>query len=298
MAVNKPDSFRTARIAEGLFQVVSAENGWLPTPTPLELDRGIDYRVEIPGPEGKRPTLEFYVQLKGTNQAFDTNHVLDVRIEKRALEYWSAKLLPVLVVLVHNPTKTLYGKWFDGAIPDSAESKSFKFSNAETLSKSLIERDVNAYFESMRAAIRRPESISGYGQLVSSVLLLVRFYWETEANLFGPRWRDFPSAVKAEHFEQLQFWYTFFVSTVRDFRAPRPKGLASEIGLRIEEQFKLIERDASAFREEVALGDDHGLAWGFDAVDIDEFVSRIPTVVSVLLETASMVVDAMSEALG
>jgi hypothetical protein len=81
---------------------------------PGELDHGIDYRVEVSDGQATRPSLDFYVQLKGSRRPLADGTIVIGGLHARTLSYWRSKLLPVLAAVVHLPTRQLLARWFDG----------------------------------------------------------------------------------------------------------------------------------------------------------------------------------------
>lgn len=73
-------------------------------------DYGIDERVEIFDAKGRATGLVFYVQLKATDIG-DETRALKIRVREKHLSYWNRLADPVLLVLWHIPTKSLYWRW-------------------------------------------------------------------------------------------------------------------------------------------------------------------------------------------
>jgi hypothetical protein len=76
----------------------------------IENDYGVDERVEIFDAKGRATGLVFYVQLKAT-EIRDDSRALKVRVREEHLSYWNRLADPVLLVLWHVPTKSLYWRW-------------------------------------------------------------------------------------------------------------------------------------------------------------------------------------------
>jgi hypothetical protein len=93
-------------------------------------DYGIDRQVEIF--EDGRPTgLEFYVQLKATDQNLPQGLALSLPVKHR--DHYPALALPVLMVRFHAPSGRMFAKWFHtydphyAAQPPRENAKTFTF---------------------------------------------------------------------------------------------------------------------------------------------------------------------------
>lgn len=73
---------------------------------------GIDGEVEVFDPQAYTPTgIRFYFQLKSTDQPH-LNDARKVRLRTATANYMRLLPLPVLIVLYHSPTQSLYARWF------------------------------------------------------------------------------------------------------------------------------------------------------------------------------------------
>lgn len=144
---------RSARISEARFLEECARVDWKAIPTPLEIDYGIDYRVEIPDSPGKRSSdVEFLVQLKSTGVKPNRSGLLTVSIDEATLKYWKSKVLPTLVVLFHHQTDAFYTAWYLPAL-DDAMAKTFRFAREDEWDPITLQNDVRRYYTHVRAAL-------------------------------------------------------------------------------------------------------------------------------------------------
>lgn len=144
---------RSARISEARFLEECARVGWKAIPTPLEVDFGLDYRIEIPDtPDRTSTDVEFLVQLKSTSAAPNASGFLTVSIDETTLKYWSAKVLPTLVVLFHHPTDRFYTSWYLPAL-DDATQRTFRFAREDEWDPITLRTDVQRYYQHMRVAL-------------------------------------------------------------------------------------------------------------------------------------------------
>lgn len=94
-------------------------------------DYGIDQEVEVFAAGGDATGLEFYAQLKGTDQA--RPRALSVSLPVGHADYYAALALPVLLGRFHAQSGRLFAKWFHaydphyGESPHSADAKTFTF---------------------------------------------------------------------------------------------------------------------------------------------------------------------------
>ena len=72
---------------------------------------GIDGEVEEFDSEGRATGLQFFVQLKGTDEE-DLGSALAVPVPLGTADYYRALPLPMLMVRWHAPTRRLYTRWF------------------------------------------------------------------------------------------------------------------------------------------------------------------------------------------
>lgn len=84
-------------------------------------DYGIDGLVEVFDPEGTATGQQFLVQIKATDEP-DIKKCLKVRLSKRHLTYYSALVLPVLLVRYHATSLRIFAKWVSEEI-DIVSSK-------------------------------------------------------------------------------------------------------------------------------------------------------------------------------
>jgi hypothetical protein len=144
---------RSARISEARFLEECARAGWKAIPTPLEVDFGLDYRIEIPDSPGRISTdVEFLVQLKSTSVAPNASGLLAVSINETTLKYWNSKVLPTLVVLFHHPTDKFYTSWYLPAL-DDATQRTFRFAREDEWDPTTLRTDVQRYYQHMRVAL-------------------------------------------------------------------------------------------------------------------------------------------------
>jgi hypothetical protein len=144
---------RSARISEARFLEECARVGWKAIPTPLEVDFGLDYRIEIPDtPDRTSTDVEFLVQLKSTSAAPNASGFLTVSIDKTTLEYWKSKVLPTLVVLFHHPTDSFYTSWYFPAL-DDATQRTFRFAHEDGWDPITLRTDVQRYYQQMRVSL-------------------------------------------------------------------------------------------------------------------------------------------------
>lgn len=144
---------RSARISEARFLEECARVGWKAIPTPLEVDFGLDYRVEIPDmPDRTSTDVEFLVQLKSTNALPNTSGLLTVAIDEATMRYWNSKVLPTLVVLFHHPTDTFYTSWYFPALAEGTQ-RTFRFAREDEWDPIRLRVDVQRYYQYVRAAL-------------------------------------------------------------------------------------------------------------------------------------------------
>jgi Domain of unknown function (DUF4365) len=98
-------------------------------------DYGLDRQVDIF--EAGRPTgIEFYVQLKATDQDLPQGLAVSMPVKHR--DYYPALALPVLMVRFHAPSGRMFAKWFHtydphyAARPPREDAKTFTFRWDET----------------------------------------------------------------------------------------------------------------------------------------------------------------------
>jgi len=82
------------------------------TVSPFESDYGLDRIVEIFDANQQTTGLQFHVQLKATDEAAVARALGAVRFRRDTADYYRSLRLPVLIVLYHAPTETLYARWF------------------------------------------------------------------------------------------------------------------------------------------------------------------------------------------
>src|SRR5437588_53135 len=75
-------------------------------------DYGLDLRIE-PTERGRVLGREVHVQVKGTSHAVDA--LTTVTIRQATINYWLAKLAPVLVSLVEIASDTIWYDWLESA---------------------------------------------------------------------------------------------------------------------------------------------------------------------------------------
>lgn len=144
---------RSARISEARFLEECARVDWKAIPTPLEVDYGLDYRIEIPdAPDRTSTDVEFLVQLKSTSAAPNASGFLTVSIDETTLKYWNSKVLPTLVVLFHHPADRFYTTWYFPAL-DDATQRTFRFAREDEWDPITLRTDVQRYYRHMRVAL-------------------------------------------------------------------------------------------------------------------------------------------------
>ena len=144
---------RSARISEARFLEECARVDWKAIPTPLEVDYGIDYRVEIPDSPGRTSSdVEFLVQLKSTGLKPNQSGLLTVSIDGATLKYWKSKVLPTLVVLFHHQTDAFYTAWYLPAL-DDGRARTFHFAREDEWDPITLQNDVRKYYRHVRAAL-------------------------------------------------------------------------------------------------------------------------------------------------
>jgi hypothetical protein len=73
-------------------------------------DYGIDGMVEIFDSQGNATGKMFFVQLKSTDQK-TISQGLNVRLSRSTFDYYNMLVLPILIVVFHAFSKTIYAKW-------------------------------------------------------------------------------------------------------------------------------------------------------------------------------------------
>lgn len=91
-------------------------------------DYGIDFEIEIFDKSDASTGIIFYVQLKGTSTELKRN-IASIVFKTDTGKYFHSLEIPVLIVLYHSPTKTLYSRWFHSFDPFYLKrgSKTFTF---------------------------------------------------------------------------------------------------------------------------------------------------------------------------
>lgn len=84
-------------------------------------DYGIDYTVEVFDDSGQATGLMFNVQLKGSDLPLE-KALSSIRFKTGTADYFRSLTLPVLVVLFHRPSSSLYCRWFHAYDPDLAKN--------------------------------------------------------------------------------------------------------------------------------------------------------------------------------
>ena len=98
----------------------------------IEDDYGIDSTVEIFTDEGERTGLFFNAQLKSTNETDLEKALGSIRFDRDKADYYRSLALPLLVVLYHAPSESLFARWFHAynphvAVPRKADTKTIRF---------------------------------------------------------------------------------------------------------------------------------------------------------------------------
>jgi tetratricopeptide (TPR) repeat protein len=115
---------------------------------PFSSDYGIDYQIEIflnKESTGK----EFYVQLKSSNQKVENNSV-KITLDRKQLEYFQARPLPVLLVVYSTTVKMFYGIWTNSYLSihkmnKSSKSVQIKFNINNLISRQFFEKLQNSF---------------------------------------------------------------------------------------------------------------------------------------------------------
>lgn len=157
-----------ARLSEAKFATICSRFDWKLIPTPLESDYGIDFRVEIPEQPGRTSRdVEFLVQLKGSNQRPDKRGRLRVSIRCDTVDYWNSKLLPVLVLLYHQPTDRFYCVWHT-AEPCPGKTRSYFFSSENEIDSGKVSLHVKNYYNLSKAALTSRGALSVFSRILAS----------------------------------------------------------------------------------------------------------------------------------
>ena len=176
-------SFQTARESEAAFELLMAQLSWRPVRTPLEVDRGIDYRVEVPGAVGiGSEGGEFLVQLKGTRRTM-TKRQTTIRVRADTARYWRTKLLPVLLCVNHRPTNNFFCLWFDGHVPETAKTVGFSLGVENAFSPHAVASDVADYYSTFRTILASPHGRLAYASLLAHLNMCLRICWQAEPDL-------------------------------------------------------------------------------------------------------------------
>jgi Domain of unknown function (DUF4365) len=236
---SRPD--RVARLAEATFAKECAKADWKLVQTPLEVDYGIDYRVEIPNSPGRTsPDVEFLVQLKGTNQAPGTGGHQSVRVASKTIGYWNSKLLPLMVVLVDVQTDEVFAVWYDAA-PVHGESRAFVFGPSDRWDPVRIRMELNRFYTAARASLRSGGQWSFLTRLAVHSSALVKLLYGTQKVVEG-------AVRQGEANEGLSSLLHAIDVTVRIFFGPQPQLAAlpgSENILQSIEMMRAIFRASS-----------------------------------------------------
>ena len=86
---------------------------------PVTPDYGVDLSVEV-FKDGVSTGLEFYVQLKATDEPDIDKALGSLRISRDHADYYWGLALPVLMVRYHSPSGQLYARWWHGYNPKVA----------------------------------------------------------------------------------------------------------------------------------------------------------------------------------
>lgn len=165
---------QSARISEARFLEECARVHWKAIPTPLEVDFGLDYRIEIPEEPGRTSAdVEFLVQLKSTSAAPNASGFLTVSIDTQTLQYWKSKVLPTLVVLFHHPSDRFFTAWYFPAL-DDAKSRTFRFALEDEWDPITLHTDVQRYYQQVRSALASGGDWSVLAVMQSHCVLLIR----------------------------------------------------------------------------------------------------------------------------
>lgn len=109
-------------------------------------DYGIDAMVEVTR-ERESANLDatgkrFAVQLKATEEDVTSRAQAPVRVRPEQVRYWSESTEPVLLVLCHVPTRTIFWRWIDHAVVDELTRRDAAWIGQETVTINLATTQV------------------------------------------------------------------------------------------------------------------------------------------------------------
>jgi Domain of unknown function (DUF4365) len=281
-------SFQTARESEASFLLLIARLSWRAIPTPLEVDHGIDYRVEIvPADSEPSEHREILVQLKGTRRAF-SRRGLTVRVASETAAYWRAKLLPVMICLHHVPSDKFYYRWFDQEVRDGTKSVGITFAASDEFDADAVAAVSSRYYSAFRDVLASPAGLLAYGHVLAAVLICIRHTWATyplwsARRLAEQRGQQFDSPSPAS-----EIWgVVLIIMTVADLEiVPKPFAPGSSEATELRQ----LIAELVALRDiwyENPLSTIQG--WSFGVYDPPKFVECIPHLIAKLLEIAEFI---------
>jgi GTP-binding protein EngB required for normal cell division len=104
-------------------------------------DYGVDAMVEVTrereGANFDATGKRFAVQLKATEEDVTSGARAPVRVRPEQVRYWTESTEPVLLILCHVPTRTLYWRWIDHAVVDELTQRDAAWIGQETVTINL-----------------------------------------------------------------------------------------------------------------------------------------------------------------
>lgn len=130
-----------------------------------QIEYGIDGDIEHFDAEGNASGLQFFVQLKGTDEP-DLRQGLATAIPLETANYYRQAPMPVLMVRYHAPTGALYARWFHQYDPyhgrGGLKTLTFRWQPGDIFGAGTPDRltaEARAFYEVRKAAIRLPLSL-------------------------------------------------------------------------------------------------------------------------------------------
>jgi hypothetical protein len=172
----RPPAHVTGDAAVSTF-AAACDASWIIAPVHKEHDYGLDLRIEV-ARGGYVTGEEFLVQVKGRGIVDQTGGLLpQAKVSQSTINYWLAKLQPVMIVVVDLSSKDVYYDWLEHSYadyPNPRESQRevalpLRFANAEH----SIHKEVAAYLARYYASLSSDMARLSKGTYLASLLFSV-----------------------------------------------------------------------------------------------------------------------------
>jgi len=171
----------TGDAAVSIF-AAACDASWIVAPVHKEHDYGLDLRVEV-ARGGYVTGEEFLVQVKGRRTVNQPPHLLpQAKISQSTINYWLAKLQPVMIVVVDLSSKDVYYDWLEHSYadypsPSDAQrevSLPLRFANSEHSIHQEVAAYLSRYYSSLSSDMARLSKGIYLASLLFSVAALHR----------------------------------------------------------------------------------------------------------------------------